>query len=276
MMKKIKSNYMKGSALNPSISAAVRYKKRLDSLIEKMTSQVEKELKKLYKTEPAKEHFARDDTIGSQSRILTNYLTKKFNELFAEFSKPIAEKVAEEADKSSSVSVRSSIKVMYENFTISPSSLSKNTIDILNATTTENVALIKSISQQYLAGVQQAVMRSITSGAGLEDLIPYLQKSKEITYRRAKFIAYDQTRKAFNNLSTIKMQSLGLDEYEWLHTGGSNHPRKLHIELSGKIFSFAKPPKIADNGKGTTIYGNPGELPGCRCRKSIVLRLKKD
>jgi SPP1 gp7 family putative phage head morphogenesis protein len=215
-----------------------------------------------------------DDTLGSQARILTNSLTQKFNDLFASFAKPIADKVSEEANKTSSISVHSSIKAMSENFTINPSSLSKNTLDILNATTTENVALIKSISQQYLSGVQQAVMRSITTGGGLQDLIPYLQKSKEITYRRARFIAYDQTRKAFNNLSTIKMQNLGLDEYEWLHTGGSNHPRKLHIELSGQIFSFAKPPIIADNGKGNIIRGNPGELPGCRCRKRIIMRLK--
>jgi len=275
-MKKIKSDYLKGSALNPNISAAIRYKNMLDKLISRMALQVESELKKLYKTEPAKEHFAMDDTIGSQARILTNALTKKFNDLFSDFAKPIAEKVSQEANKSSSVSVRSGIKAMSEDFTISPSSLSKNTLDILNATITENVALIKSISQQYLSGVQQAVMRSITTGNGLQDLIPYLQKSKEITYRRARFIAYDQTRKAFNNLSTVKMQNLGLDEYEWLHTGGSNHPRKLHIELSGRIFSFANPPKIADNGKGDIIYGNPGELPGCRCRKRIILRLKKD
>ena len=46
---------------------------------------------------------------------------------------------------------------------------------------TENVGLIKSIPAQYLNGVQGAVMRSITTGNGMQDLVPYLQKHKGIT-----------------------------------------------------------------------------------------------
>lgn len=265
-----KPDYLRGKALNPNLSDAMRYEKRLNALIKKMTDETERELKTLFKTRTAKEFFAMDASISSQARILTNALIEKFNDMFARMSKPIAEKVIEETNKSSDVALKSSLKELSGGLSIKVSSISPETIDVLNASTTENVALIKSISQQYLNGVQQAVMRSITGTEGLNDLIPYLQKSKEITYKRAKMIAYDQTRKAFNSIDVAKMNSLGIKQFEWLHSGGSNHPRKLHIALSGRIFSLDDPPIIEDN-KGKITRGLPGTLPNCRCRMRPVI-----
>ncbi len=264
-----KPKVLRGAALNPSLSDAARYQARLDKLIKRMTAEVDKELKALFKSEPAKQYFATDASLSSQARILTNALTEKFNDIFARWSKPIAEQVASEADKSSSVAVGLSVKDLSGGLTLNVKSLSSDMIDILNASTTENVALIKSISQKYLSGVQQAVMRSITTGNGLQDLVPYLQKSKEITYRRAKVIAYDQTRKAFNSMNRGRMDKLGIKEFEWLHSGGSNEPRRLHIELSGQIFSLDNPPVI---DKKTGQRGFPGDLPNCRCRYLPVIK----
>lgn len=268
--KQFKPDYLRGKALNPNMSDALRYKKRLDKLISQMTAEVERELKALFKTDAAKEFFAMDASISSQARILTNALSDKFNAIFANISKPLAEKVVEEANQSSNVALKSSLKELSGGLSIKTSSISPEITDVLNASTTENVALIKSISQQYLNGVQQAVMRSITGTEGLNDLIPYLQKSKEITYRRAKMIAYDQTRKAYNSINVAKMNKLGIKKFEWLHSGGSTHPRKLHIQLSGKIFSLDDPPVIEDN-KGKITRGLPGMLPNCRCRLLPVI-----
>lgn len=260
--KQFKSNYLRGKALNPNLSDGLRYKKQLDDLIKRMTSETEKEIKTLFKTDTAKEYFAMDASLSSRARILTNALTEKFNNLFASLSKPIAEKTIENANKSSGVALKSSIKELSGGLTISASSLSSEIIDVINASTTENVALIKSISQQYLNGVQQAVMRSITGTEGLNDLIPYLQNSKEVTYRRAKMIAYDQTRKAFNSLSIAKMNKIGVKKFEWLHSGGSTHPRKDHIAMSGNIYSLDNPP-IIGTMYGEQVRGFPGDLPNC-------------
>lgn len=264
--------YIRGKALNPNISDAIRYKNRLDDLINQMTSEVERELKKLFETEPAKEYFAQDASLSSQARILTNMLTEKFNKLFANISKPIAEKVVGEAEKSSAISLKSSLKQLSGGLSIDTKLISKQTIEVLQASTTENVALIKSISEKYLNGVQQAVMRSITGTEGLNDLIPYLQKSKEITYKRAKMIAYDQTRKAYNSINRSKMDDLGIKKFEWLHSGGSNEPRKLHIKLSGQIFSLDDLPIIDDN---TGERGLPGQLVNCRCRILPVISFEE-
>jgi len=115
-------------------------------------------------------------------------------------------------------------------------------------------------------------MRSITTGNGMQDLLPYLEKAKGISKRRAKIIAYDQTRKAFNNVNKAKMQKLGIKEFEWLHTGGSNEPRKHHIKLSGQIFSFDNLPFSEDNER--RIY--PGSEINCRCRAIPVIKFDEE
>lgn len=261
-IKHFKPNQLRGLPLNPNISDAIRYKRQLDRLINKMTQEVEKQIKSLFKGEAAQEYFAKDESLSSQARILTNALTRKFNDIFATFAKPLAEQIVNESNKSSSSSLNASLKELSGGLALKTTGLSDELVEILNASVVENVALIKSISEQYLDGVQQAVMRSITSGQGMADLLPYLESHKEITKRRAQIIAYDQTRKAFNNINRSRMQKLGIKEFEWLHSGGSSHPRKLHVELSGKIFSFDNPPYIGTM-YGEKVYGYPGQLPNC-------------
>ena len=268
---KFKPDILTGEPLNPNMAVADRYYSRLRAHIDKMASEVERQLKALFKNAGVEELYAQDASIGSQARILTNALTKKFDEVFASIAKPEAERMAVETNKASSAAVHSSIQKLSGGLSLSTSSLTAGPMnDILTATIAENVSLIKSISSQYLTGVQGAVMRSITSGQGLKDLIPYLNKHKGITHRRARMIAHDQTRKAFEGLSRGRMVNLGIQEFRWLHTGGSNHPRKEHIAMSGNIYRFDEPPVIDES---TGKRGYPGDLINCRCRQQPVLRL---
>lgn len=268
-----KPDLLRGTALNPNIASADRYYQKLEKLVVQMSSEYTKAIEALFDTKHAKEYFAQDITIAAQAKILTNALTKKFDDLFAAVSKPLAEQMASEADKTSSASLHMSLKQLSGGLSLPTTTLQGPLMDVLNATVTENVGLIKSIASQYLDGVQGAVMRSITSGNGLQDLVPFLEKHEGITKRRARFIAYDQTRKAFNNLNKGRMQAVGLKEYEWLHSGGSKQPRHDHIEMSGNVYRFDDPPVI---DKKTGERGIPGQLPGCRCRMVPVISFDED
>lgn len=259
---------VRGAVLNnPSIVEA-RYYAKLDSLIQRMADDIEIQLRKFFNEPHTEEYFAQDASVASQARILMNAMTRKFNTLFAAQASDIAEQTANAADKASSTAVHSSLKQLSGGLSLPTATLAGPLVDVLSATVTENVALIKSISQQYLTGVQGAVMRSITTGNGLADLVPFLEKHKEITKRRALMIARDQTHKAYNNLNKGRMEKIGLKKFEWLHTGGSSHPRKLHQDYSGKIFSFDDPPIIDEN---TGERGIPGQAINCRCRMVPVL-----
>jgi SPP1 gp7 family putative phage head morphogenesis protein len=265
---------IKGQPLNPSAAIEQRYYVALQVLIDRMVADTEHELQKLFKTGHAEEFFAQDASISSQARILTNALIKKYCDLFASLSKPMAERFADESDKSSDIAVKSSIRQLSDEMTLSTKSITSGPLaDILNATITENVGLIKSIPAQYLNGVQGAVMRSITTGNGMQDLVPYLQKHKGITLRRARMISMDQSRKAFAGLSKARMEKIGVVSYIWRHTSGSRHPRKLHIEMSGSTFRYDDPPVIDDR---TGERGIPGQAINCACRMQPILNFSAD
>jgi SPP1 gp7 family putative phage head morphogenesis protein len=265
---KFKPDVIRGHALNPNAADETLYYLRLVQMINKMTSEVEAELTKLFEGKTGQEYFAQDASLSAQAKILTNALTKKFEDLFAGNAQRLAKSVANKANKSSSRTLHSSIQQLSGGLSLSTTSLAGKLTDILKSTVSENVALIKSIPAKYLSGVTQAVMRSITTGQGLQDLVPYINKHKGITLKRARVIARDQTRKAFNGLSKGRMQDIGIQEFEWLHTAGSDHPRPLHVAMSGNIYRFDDPPVI---DLKTKERGIPGQLPNCRCRMKPVI-----
>lgn len=263
-----KPELIRGGVLNNPTVVSAKYQSKLDVLIDRMADEVQTELVRFFHEPHAQQYFAQDASVASQARILTNYLTRRFNKLFADQAPDLADEQANAVDKASSTALHSSLQKLSGGLSLPTTTLAGELTDILSASVTANVALIKSISQQYLTGVQGAVMRSITTGQGLHDLIPFLEKHKGITKRRAAMIAGDQTRKAYNNLNRGRMEKVGLAEFGWLHTGGSQEPRKLHQDYNGRIFRFNDLPVIDEH---TGEKGIPGQLINCHCRMFTVL-----
>jgi SPP1 gp7 family putative phage head morphogenesis protein len=263
-----KPQVIRGGTLNNPSIIEERYAQRLESLVARMADEVESSLKKFFLEPLSAEFFAEDASISSQARILTNELMRRFNRLFSTTAPSIAEHYTGSINKASSANVHGSLKELSGGLSLPTTGITSDMSEVLGASIAEQVSLIKSISMEYLSGVQGAVMRSITTGNGLSDLVPFLNKHKGITERRAKMIAHDQTRKAYNNLNKGRMEKLGLTKFIWLHTGGSSHPRPLHVSYSGKIFSFDDPPIIDEK---TGERGIPGQAINCRCRMQPVL-----
>ncbi len=142
-------------------------------------------------------------------------------------AKKLAEGMIDQASISSVWSLKSSLKDMTGGLTLKTDILTGELKDVLKASIAENVSLIKSIPDQYHKQVEGAVMRSITSAQGGEQLVPFLKKYRGITERRARNIAGDQWIKAYSSINRVRMQKLGIRKYEWLHVGGSMHPRKI-------------------------------------------------
>lgn len=263
----------KGDPLQYNAAAGVRYMQALSSLVAQMTAQTNREVLKLFKTDAASAHFGEDATIASQSRILMTSLANRFNDLFAKKAKPLAENMVADADKTGTKSLHSSLQKLSGGMSLKTSLGSGSLDNITKAAVTENVSLIKSIAQEYLQKVEGAVMRSITTGNGLQDLVPALEQYEGQTHRRAKNIALDQTRKAYNSINKGRMQALGVKKFMWHHSGGGAHPREDHVEMDGEIFSFDNLPVI---DKRTGERGIPGQAPNCRCTMSPVFDYSKE
>jgi SPP1 gp7 family putative phage head morphogenesis protein len=144
--------------------------------------------------------------------------------------------------------------------------------DVVRAAVHENVALIKSIPEQYLKSVEGAVMRSVQTGRDLSTLSKHLQKQYGVTKRRAAFIARDQNNKATAVIQNARQRDLGITTAVWMHSHGGKTPRRTHLANDGKKFDIRKGWYDPDVGE----YILPGQLPNCRCvMRSVIPGLQE-
>jgi SPP1 gp7 family putative phage head morphogenesis protein len=137
----------------------------------------------------------------------------------------------------------------------------------MRATVNANVALIKSIPQQYLHQVEGMVMRSVQEGRNLGDLSKDLQKQFGVTKRRAALIARDQNNKATAALSRVRQLDLGIEQAIWMHSGAGKHPRPTHVRNNGKKYNIAK----GWFDPAVKRFIHPGTEIDCRCVSRPVI-----
>ena len=105
-------------------------------------------------------------------------------------------------------------------------------------------------------------MRSLQPGGrGLADVREFLDKYEGITDRRRDLIAMNQVRRVTTAIQVEKAKSAGVKEFVWRHSRGGAHPRKMHEDLDGHVFTMENLPVIDKDG----ARGLPGQLPNCRC-----------
>jgi len=268
---------VEGNMLSYNAAGKAKYQARIDKLIDKMIKETNRELEKLFKSQAADDYFDTEDaSISSQARILMDKLTRKFEALFDDQAKPITEQMIRNENNASKANTKASFERLSGGATINTDFMTAGMSEVVKASAAESTSLIKSIPQQHMEAVEGAVMRSITTGNGLEDLVPFLEKRTGITKRRARFIAKDQTKKVYSNLNAKRMTAVGLDKYRWQHSGADKVPRPHHVKshesggLNGGIFSLSNPPIIDPK---TGQRGKPGDLPGCTCIMVPVMQL---
>jgi SPP1 gp7 family putative phage head morphogenesis protein len=207
--------------------------------------------------------------------MVFNALSKKWAQAFGRIATISAWDMIDGVAKDSDAKLKTSLKELSGDLTLETSAISGPLRDMLDASAKANIALIKRTDGKFLDEMQGDVMRSIQNGNGLQDLIPAFDKRGVEVRNWAQNVALDQSRKVFNDINKGRMQAVGLDEYEWIHGGGSNHPREYHRDvLNGKIFKLSDPPVIQEaRGKTAEVRGKPGDLPYCRCTMRPVFRL---
>lgn len=251
-----------GGALRPNAGIASDYEKTITRQVELMCRDVERELKKLFKN--PEYGFAQDASISSQARILINYLIRKWGKRFDEIARSSTDRMIQRTIRNSAITLGMSLREASEDFIIDTTLRNEQIEDIIKASTQEAANLIKLIPQKYLAEVQGQVMRSITTGNGLQDLLPFLTKKYHGNMKHAKNVAMDQTRKAYQSINTSRLKAYGVKKFIWIHSGGGKEPRPLHVKMSGNEYSFDDPPFIGVM-YGEEVHGLPGDLPNCRC-----------
>jgi len=273
------SQIMTSDPLNYNFSSQIKYSKELKKLVRRMTKTVRREIEKFFKSDDMEVFhaeqvkMAQDASVASQAKILTNKLISRFTWLFNDKAPDLAEMMVNSQLKNSRVSLAASLKELSGGLTIKTNFMTGDLNEVVKSIVAENVSLIKSIADVYLSNVQKSVLRSITFGQGLKDLIPQLKKFDGMSERHANNVALDQTRKAYNCINKARMEKVGVKKFKWLHSGGGQKPRKDHIEMNGNIYSFDDLPVI---DKRTGERGIPGQAINCRCRMAPVIEFDND
>lgn len=259
---------VRGLPLNPPAATGAKYAAKLERLVEEMATITKAEVAVFFGRPAVAKHFGQDESTAHAAGRLVSALERRFAQLFDSRAQGLADWLVGSVDKASSSALHASLRELSGGLSMKTTVLTGPLKETLTAATAQNASLIKSIPAQYLHDVAQAVLRSVTTGNGLADLQPKLEERAEITKRRARMIAEDQTRKTYTAINRQRMSKLGLGKFEWLHSGGGKHPRELHMGYNGQVFDMDKPPVI-DERTGET--GFPGDAPNCRCKMIPVV-----
>jgi SPP1 gp7 family putative phage head morphogenesis protein len=260
---------LKGGVLRPSAGVEQEYLQAILPLVRRMCDETRKALTAVFEEHAT--DSAMDGNPSSQARITLAALLRKYEQMFNRVARKATKRMIQRTLKHSTVTLGMSLKDIAKDFTLKTDFLHTDRMqEVITAATTEATGLIKLIPQKYISDVQGQVMRSITAGQGLKDLVPYLNAKYDGNVKHAKWVAMDQTRKSYSNINAARLQAAGVKEFIWLHVGGSQEPRPLHIALSGQKFRFDDPPVIGVM-YGVEVRGKPGDLPRCRCLMRPVL-----
>lgn len=266
-----------GGDLRPAVGIGTDIYHDLRAAIERMAKQTKREMiAALTKAGYDGPKYGQDAADGSyQAKVRLNALSKKWESIFGKLGQKLADRLVRRTLRHSAVTLGMSLRQISKDFEVNTSFIDARLKQVINASTQEAASLIRLIPSQYLGDVQGAVMRSITSGHGLKDLVPTLNKLYDGRLKHARMVALDQTRKASTNINAARLQKIGAKSFVWRHTGGGAHPRKDHIALSGKEFRFDDPPVIGVM-YGQEVRGLPSQMPNCRCVMQVVLNFEKD
>lgn len=245
---------------NPGVQAA--YRRRLDRLIDEMACSVAYWMEAAYKANPSL--VAQDALPSAELQKAMREVSRRWIKRFNEMAERIAESFVAAGRKSTESAFQSALRDAGWTVQFKPTLAVR---DAMSATISENVALIKSIPQQYLTDVEGIVMRGFTAGRDLKAISDDLQKRHGVTKRRAALIARDQSNKLTATVTQARRAELGIVEAEWVHSGGGKEPRHSHVKAGKERLRF-------DPSKGALIDGEyilPGQLINCRCTSRSVL-----
>lgn len=144
---------------------------------------------------------------------------------------------------------------------------------------------IKNFTEKEIVELRKVVQDSIFAGNRYESLVKGIQSSYNVTARKAKFLARQETNLLLAKFKETRYTDAGVNEYIWgcvhmpkdktpkQHTPGN--VRYSHGILEGKMFRWSSPPVTTAPGEPER-RNNPGQDYNCRCFARPVIRFKEE
>lgn len=248
------------------------YRKQLNQLIDYMQGVVIEELQR---------DTLNDALFSKGVELLSRQMTSILDRLEAmdinNFATQMARGFATRLNRNSSDSFNSNIKnsigLDLNRAVASPDAQEAVTMAIRN-----NVALIKSIKDEYKDSVSKLIRDNVFNGERPTNIVTQIKEIGGVTKSRAKLIARDQTAKINSDLVEIRAKAIGSDTYTWLSTN-DERSRPSHDAMDGKLCKWSDATVYSDDDgktwkKRSAIGGvelHAGRDFNCRCASAPVV-----
>ena len=241
--------------IRPSRIAEASYRDKLLHIVSKLNNVAKEELLPFLLNQPdIVQDGVMDSSTGDEIRRRIKELARRVNISESDstiIASNIIKKIKTNVDERLASEIRKSVSI-----DISPALRNDTRLDsLVQQAVKENVALIKTIPQQYFEKLEKYVIEAFEKGDRHEKLALSIKKVAQITESRAKIIARDQTSKINGSFNRIRQTSIGIDTYTW-STSQDERVRDSHVANEGKKFKWDDPPEET---------GHPGEDIMCRC-----------
>jgi uncharacterized protein with gpF-like domain len=250
--------------VRPSAAIEDLYAKRLQNLIDEMHASLLWWIGATYKAKPPEMAQDKSPAATLQEAIekLRRRWEKRFDEAAPRLAKWFALSVMRRSDRALEEILREAgLSVRFQ--------MPRAANDVLQATTAENVSLIKSIASQHLTQVEGLVMRSVQAGRDVGGLAKELEARYAITRRRAELISRTENNKATAMIQRVRQQSVGITHAVWVHSRGSTHKRPSHVQAGADKVVFDVSEGWLDPAINKRIW--PGTEINCKCFSRPVL-----
>lgn len=256
---------IKLQAVQANVGLEKLLKKRLMCLVDAMHNSIEYWVLAAYKAHPPRMiDLAQDAAPADELQQVVNELKKRWTKRFDEGAEALGDYFAKAAYKRTDAQLKAILKKAGISVDFK---MTKAQRDVVGAIVNENVSLIKSIPEQYLKGVEGAVMRSVQTGMDVGGLSKSLQKQYGVTKRRAQTISRDQNSKANSSLNRVRQLELGVEKAIWHHSHAGKKPRKSHLANNGQEYDVRKGWFDPDERE----WIQPGQLINCRCTSEPII-----
>ncbi|MDE2105303.1 MAG: hypothetical protein KGL39_49210, partial [Patescibacteria group bacterium] len=246
-------------AVHPSYAVRLRYQRQMQKMIRRMAVSVEYWVKAWREAEPPQ--MAQDALPTTEMLREFRKLATRWRKHFDEMAPTVAEIFLKNQFKGTDVAFKEALKAAGWAVEFK---LTRAMRDAFEAKLAENVGLIRSIPEQYLAEVEGIVMRNYASGRDVASMAREIRGRYKVASDRAVLIARDQSNKANAVVQRARRKELGITEAIWMHSHAGKEPRPTHEAFNRKRFDVEKGMWDKDaNGKGKGAWVFPGELINC-------------
>jgi SPP1 gp7 family putative phage head morphogenesis protein len=130
--------------------------------------------------------------------------------------------------------------------------------DVLRGFEQENLALVRSVPEQYTSRLRAAFTTAVLEGRGVRDMADDVRAATRAGRARGRFIARDQIGRLNGQLQRLRQRALGVESYVWI-TMLDERVRPTHLARHGNEYRWDAP--------GI----RPGTEINCRCSAAAVL-----